>query len=149
MSTEIEVNNCIIFTIKRINIHLKMQNTIMLLILVAKTCGKVLKCLRLRVDFVFINKVKVAKFSFLNEKSYNKTVIDFNFGRHEDLSTPNQLPFRSRFEFFTDLSMPSVTIKYQFFTSVIIWKHFLTCQRIWHQFFPPVRFDTNFSHLMI
>ena len=23
-------------------------------------------------------KVKVAKFSFLNEKSYNKTVIDFN-----------------------------------------------------------------------
>ena len=28
-------------------------------------------------------KVKVAKFS---EKSYNKTVIDFNFGRHKDLS---------------------------------------------------------------
>ena len=34
-------------------------------------------------------KVKVAKFSFLNEKSYNKTVIDFNFGRHKDLSTLN------------------------------------------------------------
>ena len=32
-------------------------------------------------------KVKVAKFSFLNEKPYNKTVIDFNFGRHKDLST--------------------------------------------------------------
>ena len=31
--------------------------------------------------------VKVAKFSFLNEKSYNKTFIDFNFGRHRDLST--------------------------------------------------------------
>ena len=31
--------------------------------------------------------MKVAKFSFLNEKSYNKTVIDFNFGRHKDLST--------------------------------------------------------------
>ena len=31
-------------------------------------------------------KVKVAKFSFLNEKPYNKTVIDFNFGRHKDLS---------------------------------------------------------------
>ena len=33
----------------------------------------------------------VAKFSFENEKSYNKTcahaVIDFNFGRHKDLST--------------------------------------------------------------
>ena len=28
-------------------------------------------------------KVKVAKFSFLNGKSYNKTVIDFNFGRHK------------------------------------------------------------------
>ena len=33
------------------------------------------------------SKVKVAKFSFLNEKSYNKTVIDFNFGRHKGLST--------------------------------------------------------------
>ena len=32
-------------------------------------------------------KVKVAKFSFLNEKSYNKTVIDFIFSRHKDLST--------------------------------------------------------------
>ena len=32
-------------------------------------------------------KVKVAKVSFLNEKSYNKTVIDFNFGRHKDVST--------------------------------------------------------------
>ena len=32
-------------------------------------------------------KVKVAKISFLNEKSYNKTFIDFNFGRHKDLST--------------------------------------------------------------
>ena len=32
-------------------------------------------------------KVKVAKFSFLVEKSYNKTVIDFNLSRHEDLST--------------------------------------------------------------
>ena len=31
--------------------------------------------------------VKVAKFSFLNGKSYNKTVIDFNFGRDKDLST--------------------------------------------------------------
>ena len=31
-------------------------------------------------------KVKVA-FSFLNEKSYNKTVINFNFGRNNDLST--------------------------------------------------------------
>ena len=32
-------------------------------------------------------EVKVAKFSFFNEKSHNKTVIDFNFGRHKDLST--------------------------------------------------------------
>ena len=30
--------------------------------------------------------MKVAKLSFLNEKSYNKTVIDFNFGKHKDLS---------------------------------------------------------------
>ena len=33
------------------------------------------------------SKVKVAQFSFLNEKSYNKTVIDFNVGRYKDLST--------------------------------------------------------------
>ena len=32
-------------------------------------------------------KVKAAKFSFLNEKSYDRTVIDFNVGRHKDLST--------------------------------------------------------------
>ena len=32
-------------------------------------------------------KVKVAKCSFLNEKSYNKTFIDLNFSRHKDLST--------------------------------------------------------------
>ena len=31
-------------------------------------------------------KLKVAKNFILNEKSYNKTVIDFNFGRHKDLS---------------------------------------------------------------
>ena len=31
--------------------------------------------------------MKVAKFSFLNEMSYNITVIDFNFGKHKDLST--------------------------------------------------------------
>ena len=27
------------------------------------------------------------KFSFIVDKSYNKTIIDFNFGRHKDLST--------------------------------------------------------------
>ena len=32
-------------------------------------------------------KVKVTKLPFLKEKSYNKTVIDLNFGRHKDLST--------------------------------------------------------------
>ena len=32
-------------------------------------------------------KVKEAKFSFVNEKSYNKSVIDFNSGRHKDLPT--------------------------------------------------------------
>ena len=51
---------------------------------VAKSCEKVLRCLRLK----FINKSESSQiFSFLNEKSYNKTVIDFNFGRHKDLST--------------------------------------------------------------
>ena len=32
-------------------------------------------------------QVKDAKFSFLSEKSYNKTVFDLNFGRHKDLPT--------------------------------------------------------------
>ena len=36
---------------------------------------------------VFNNKSESRKFSFLVEKSYNKTFIDFNFGRHKDLST--------------------------------------------------------------
>ena len=40
-----------------------------------------------RLNMSLTTKVKVANFSFLNEKSYNKTVIDFNFGRHTDLST--------------------------------------------------------------
>ena len=30
-------------------------------------------------------KMKVEKNSFIVKKSYNKTVIDFNFGRHDDL----------------------------------------------------------------
>ena len=65
-----------------------MQNTIYynILITVAKTCEKVLRCLRLKVEHVFTNRIESSKFSFLNEKSYNKTVIDFNFGRHKDLS---------------------------------------------------------------
>ena len=32
-------------------------------------------------------KVEVEKNSLIVEKSYNKTVIDLNFGRHKDLST--------------------------------------------------------------
>ena len=36
---------------------------------------------------VFNNKSEVENLSFLVEKSYNKTFIDFNFGRHKDLST--------------------------------------------------------------
>ena len=48
---------------------------------------KSLDDLDLRLNMSLTTKVKVAKFPFLNEKSYNKTVIDFNFGRHKDLST--------------------------------------------------------------
>ena len=29
--------------------------------------------------------MKVAKFSFLDENKHDKTVIDFNFGRHKNL----------------------------------------------------------------
>ena len=39
-------------------------------------------------------KVKVAKNTFLNEKSYNKTVIDFNFGRHYTIIDFNEVDIR-------------------------------------------------------
>ena len=66
-----------------------MQNTTFLniLITVAKTCEKFLRCLILKVEHVFKNKSESRKIFILNEESYNKTVIDFNFGRHKDLST--------------------------------------------------------------
>ena len=47
---------------------------------------KIYQVLRLKVTSL-TTKLKVAKFSFLNENSYKKTLIDFNFGRHKDLST--------------------------------------------------------------
>ena len=40
-----------------------------------------------RLNMSLTTKVKEAKYPFLNEKSFNKTVIDFNFGRHKALST--------------------------------------------------------------
>ena len=52
-----------------------------------KLVRKSLDVLDRRLNMSLTTKVKVAKFPFLNEKSYNKTVIDFNFGRHKDLST--------------------------------------------------------------
>ena len=45
---------------------------------------KSLDVLDRRLNMSLTTKVKVAKFSFLSENSYNKTVIDFNFGRHKD-----------------------------------------------------------------
>ena len=35
-----------------------------------------------------IKRSKVTDYAALNEKSYNKTVIDFNSGRHKDLYLP-------------------------------------------------------------
>ena len=42
-----------------------------------------------------------------------------------------------------------MTIKYQFFTSVLIWYQLFTRVRIWYQFFTCVCFDTNVSHVII
>ena len=39
-------------------------------------------------------KVKVAKFSFFNEKSYNKTVVDINYGRHYTIIDFNEVDIR-------------------------------------------------------
>ena len=41
----------------------------------------------LDVEHVFNNKSESSKIVILKWKSYNKTVIDFNSGRHKDLST--------------------------------------------------------------
>ena len=49
-----------------------------------KICEKVL---RLQVENDFNNQSESRKDLFLVENSCNKTVINFNFGRHEDLST--------------------------------------------------------------
>ena len=42
---------------------------------------------RLNMEHDYNDKSESRKFSFLVKKSYNKIVIDYNFGRHEDLST--------------------------------------------------------------
>ena len=52
---------------------------------VLKLLRKSLDVLDWRLNMSLTTKVKVAKFSFLNEKSYNKTVIDFNFGSERGL----------------------------------------------------------------
>ena len=67
-----------------------MQNTTLnILISVSKTCEKVLWLNMTSTTKVndLNNKSESRKFSFIVEKSYNKTVIDINFGRHKDLST--------------------------------------------------------------
>ena len=63
MSNASIVNNCILIT-------------------VAKACEKVFG-----LNMASRPKVKIEQFLFIVEKSYNKTVIDFRFGQHEDLST--------------------------------------------------------------
>ena len=55
-----------------------------ILITVAKTSEKVCRLnitSRLKVKVENVEKIKIV------EKAYNKTVIDFNFGGHNDLST--------------------------------------------------------------
>ena len=55
-----------LFPMRRINIHLKMQNTTLnLLKTVAKTCEKVLRCLRMKVEHVFNNKSESSKMFIL------------------------------------------------------------------------------------
>ena len=53
-----------------------MRKSLNVLITVAKTCEK----------FLRLNMTSTRVFLFIVEKSYNKSVIDFNFGRHKDLS---------------------------------------------------------------
>ena len=54
---------------------------------------------------VFNNKSESSKFSFLVEKSYNKTFIDFNVSRHKDLFTLK-----------SDIHLdPAASVNYHFF----------------------------------
>ena len=53
---------------------------------------------------------------------------------------PQYVAFSTRFQFFTVLSLTSVTIKYQFFTPLTIWYQFFTCVRNWYQCFKRVSF---------
>ena len=55
---------------------------------VCRTCEKVLKLNKTSTIQQYKSSYKSESRIFLTvEKSYNKTVIDFNFGRHKDLST--------------------------------------------------------------
>ena len=59
-------------------IYFQMQNTGQtFLITLAKTGWNVLR----------LNMTSSSNFSFIIEKSYNRTVIEFNLGRHKDLFT--------------------------------------------------------------
>ena len=55
-------------------IYFKMQN---ILITVPKTCEEVCR----------LNMTSIRKLSFIVEKPYNKTVIDFNIDRHKNVFT--------------------------------------------------------------
>ena len=53
------------------------------------------KSLDSRLNMSITTKVKVAIFLFFNEKmSYNKTVIEFNFGRHYTIIDFNEVDMR-------------------------------------------------------
>ena len=53
---------------------------------------------------VIKNKSESRKFSFLVEKSYNKTFIDFKFSRHKNLPTLK-----------SDISLGRQSVNYHFF----------------------------------
>ena len=52
---------------------------------------KVLRCLSLKVEYVLNNESETSKIIVLKLKSYNKPVIDFNFGRYKDLFTLKEI----------------------------------------------------------
>ena len=49
----------------------------------------------MKIEHVFNNKSESSKFSFSNKKSYNKTVIYFNFGRHYTIIDFNEVDIRN------------------------------------------------------
>ena len=80
---------------------------------------------------------------FRTNIKYARSQITYSI--HAYSSPTKSAAFCTRFQFFTVLPLSSVTIKYQFSTTVIIWYQIFMCMRIWYQFCTRVIFIPIFT----